>query len=84
MPVPRIPMKGPRVADEQIKDQLRKAREQLLDLSLRNPLLNFRPTKRTTIQIVDEFPNRVWQTLVQDGTAMEFLAIEEHDLFQQA
>jgi hypothetical protein len=77
-------VKGPRVADEQVKAQLRKTREQLLDLSLRNPLLKFRPTKRTTIQIVDELPNEVWKTLVQDGTAMEFLAIEEHDLFQHA
>ncbi|MBE3120200.1 MAG: DUF4011 domain-containing protein, partial [Candidatus Atribacteria bacterium] len=70
------------MADADVRSQLEKARKQLLDITLRNPLLNFRPRKRTTIQVVDELPNHVWQLLVRDGKAMEFLAKEEHDLFE--
>lgn len=70
------------MSDAAIRAQLKKARDQLLALDLRNRLLNFRPTRRTTIQIVDELPDQVWQLLVRDEKAMEFLAQEEHNLFQ--
>jgi hypothetical protein len=36
-----------------IMRQLRAARQNLLDLTMRNRLLNFRPTKLKTIQLID-------------------------------
>jgi len=34
-------------------------KNKLIDLSRRNRLLNFRPTKVTTIKVVDELPSEV-------------------------
>jgi len=64
-----------------IADELARARQRLLDLSLRNRLLNFRPTRRTTVRVVDELPGEVWRLLVEKGRKLAFLAREEHELF---
>ena len=40
------------------------ARERLLDLTLRNRLLNFRLSKQRTIHIVDEIPKEIFDILV--------------------
>ncbi len=37
-----------------IRQELEKSRRDVLDLSLRNPLLNFRPSKRRGIEVVAE------------------------------
>ena len=66
-----------------VESQLDQARERLLDLSMRNRLLNFRPTRRTTIQIVDEIPAEIWKLLIERGKTMSFLAREEHEMFQE-
>ncbi len=58
--------------DQQIETELDKARKRLLDLSLRNRLLNFRQTKRSTIQLVHEVPDEVFTRLVADQTQMLF------------
>ncbi len=63
--------------DDEVRRQLSKARERLLDLTMRNRLLNFRPTKRTTIRVVDELPGQVWQLLVGKRKAMVFLSLDE-------
>ncbi|MFN9768896.1 MAG: DUF4011 domain-containing protein, partial [Planctomycetota bacterium] len=42
-----------------LASELERYREKLLDLSNRNPLLNYRKNTRT-IQIVDELPNQVF------------------------
>jgi len=39
-----------------IAKQLQAARQNLLDLTMRNRLLNFRPTKLKTIQLIDAIP----------------------------
>ena len=52
--------------------QLREARESLLDLTLRNPLINFRPTARRTIQVIDETPKEVFDRLVLQERKMQF------------
>lgn len=52
--------------------QLEIARGKLLDLSLRNRLLNFRPTRRRSIRVVDEAPAEVYDTLVLNERAMRF------------
>jgi hypothetical protein len=63
----------------QVERELAQARELLLDLSLRNRLLNYRPTRRTSVPIVDELPDQVWRILVSQGKSMSFLAQEEHE-----
>ena len=65
------------------KEQLANARRELLDLSGRNRLLNFRPTKRTTIPIVDEVPNHVWLRLVKEQKPFAFRAREDHPLLDR-
>jgi len=45
----------------------------LLDLTMRNGLLNFRPTKRRAIRVVDEIPREIYNILVLDEKQMEFL-----------
>ena len=62
-----------------VEDQLNDARQRLLDLTLRNKLLNHRPSKRRTLPIVDELPRQVYETLVVRGKGMRFLPIDPAD-----
>ena len=55
------------------------AREELLDLSLRNPLINYRLLKARGVEIVDESPPDVYRMLVQEGKAMSFLPKPESE-----
>ncbi|NLF29655.1 MAG: DUF4011 domain-containing protein, partial [Planctomycetes bacterium] len=68
------------MADDPVPAQLEKARQRLLDLTMRNRLLNFRPTRRQTVPIVDELPAEIWRLLLADGKKLGFLAREEHEL----
>jgi len=56
---------------------LDEARKELLDLSLRNTLINFRTLKAKGVQVVDEVPQHVFRILVTDGKAMSFDAAPE-------
>ena len=47
-----------------IGQELEKSRRDVLDLSLRNPLLNFRPSKRRGIEVVDERSRELFRILV--------------------
>ncbi len=49
------------------------AREELLDLSLRNPLINYRLLRARGVEIFDESPPDVYRILVEEGRAMSFL-----------
>ncbi len=49
------------------------AREELLDLSLRNPLINYRLFKTRGVEVIDESPPDVYRLLVEEGKAMSFL-----------
>src|SRR5262249_21503595 len=53
--------------------QLQAARQNLLDLTMRNRLLNFRPTKLKTIQLINAMPPEIYDSLVLHEKAMEFL-----------
>jgi hypothetical protein len=57
-----------------VAKQLQAARQRLLDLTMRNRLLNFFPTKRKTIQVIDEIPREVFDILVLQERVMEFRA----------
>lgn len=63
--------------DEQgtsIASRLEASRKDLLDLGLRNPLLNYRPSSSKGIEVVDELPTEVFRILVREGRTMTFKA----------
>jgi len=55
-----------------VNKELEVARHNLLDLTMRNQLLNFRPSKARTIRVVDENPREVYDRLVLQEKKMEF------------
>ena len=55
-----------------IAKRLEGTRRELLDLTLRNPLLNHRPSRRRGLRIVDEIPSEVYRLLVRDERPMSF------------
>ena len=61
----------------QIERQLQTARERLLDLTLRNRLLNFRPSTRWSIQVVDEILKEIFDILVLKERVMQFKPSEQ-------
>ncbi|MEE9116402.1 MAG: DUF3320 domain-containing protein [Thermoplasmata archaeon] len=56
-----------------VERQLEAARQNLLDLTMRNRLLNYRPTKARTLRVVDEIPREVYDILVLEEKEMGFL-----------
>ena len=79
-----------------IEKQLQEARQNLLDLTMRNRLLNFRQTKIRTIKINDGNPANIYDIFVLNEKAMEFqskpetstanntVKKEEHDLLEES
>ena len=55
-----------------IAERLEVARRELLDLGMRNPLLNYRLLRARGLEIVDEIPAQVFRLLVQEARAMAF------------
>jgi len=55
-----------------ITDYIEDARRGLLDLTFRNRLINYRPSKARTIRILDENPAEIYETLVLKGKEMRF------------
>ena len=55
-----------------IEKQLQAARQRLLDLTGRNRLLNYRPSKRRTIRVIDEIPKEIFDILVLQEKVMQF------------
>ena len=55
-----------------IADKLNKSRRDVLDLSLRNPLLNFRVLRASGAKIVDEIPREIFRIVVRQGKVMYF------------
>jgi very-short-patch-repair endonuclease len=56
-----------------LRSALETARRDLLDLGLRNPLLNYRTLRAKGVEVVDEDPAEVFKILVQDEKRMTFL-----------
>ena len=56
-----------------IEKEFKNLRKELLDLTLRNPLLNFK-TRAKTITIVNQSPINIFQTLVLQDNKMYFVA----------
>ena len=64
---------SPSAPDASILAKIEASRRELLDLGLRNPLLNYRPLSAKGVEIVGESAAQVFQTLVADGSSMSFL-----------
>ena len=62
-----------------IEKKLNEARTELLDLGLRNPLINYKLLKARGIEVIDESPPDIYQILVQSGKAMSFLPKRESE-----
>jgi very-short-patch-repair endonuclease len=58
---------------DSVRTQVEALRRKLLDLSLRNRMLNFRPSKRLGIAVVGEDPAQLHRILVEEGRKMSFL-----------
>src|SRR5579863_4369390 len=52
-------------------------RKELLDLGLRNPLLNYRLLKSRGLEVVDERSSDIYRLLVAEGKRFSFLPSEE-------
>ena len=59
-----------------VAELLDRSRKDLLDLTLRNPLLSFRPLKAKGVEVTDELPRQVFRMLVGEEKAMYFVAAE--------
>jgi hypothetical protein len=64
------PLKTSKVLD--IGKEIESTRKKLLDLTMRNKLLNFRPSKSRTIKIINANLSDVYDVLVLQGKAMQF------------
>ena len=53
-----------------LESELFRFRDKLLDSSLRNPLLNYRVSKRKTVELAPASPNDAFQRLVSDSTKL--------------
>jgi very-short-patch-repair endonuclease/DNA polymerase III delta prime subunit len=71
------------VSDHDISLRLNRSRRDLLDIGLRNNLINFRPGAKS-LRIVDELSQEVADILCRRGRAMTFLALAEDRLAQLA
>lgn len=61
-----------------VEERIKRWKNKLIDLSKRNRLLNFKPTKVSTVRIIDEIPSEIFQILVYDGKEMTFMP-KSHD-----
>lgn len=62
-----------------LKELLATARQNLLDLSLRNRLLNCRLDSKRVIRVFDEVPDQIYGMLVRDKRTMRFLPVPESE-----
>ena len=54
-------------------DHIDNARKKLIDLTLRNRLINYRPAKTRSIKVIDENSREIYEILILKGKAMRFL-----------
>ncbi len=67
---------------DQVASQLEISRKELLDLTFRNPLLNYRPLKARGAEIIEVKAAAVYQTLVHAGKKLPLLASDQGDGMQ--
>lgn len=65
-------------SQDRISSIIEASREELLDLGLRNQLLNYRPSRAKGVEVVDELPTEVFRILVRERKSMTFQAAPEN------
>jgi very-short-patch-repair endonuclease len=65
-----------------IPQELDRLRNNLLDLTLRNSLLNYRKSRSKTVQIIDEVPDFIFERLIRDRKTFRFEPKPEPDLME--
>jgi len=61
------------MAKESLSTKLESSRKELLDLGLRNSLLNYRVSKRRSVDIIEESSAELFRLLVHESKVMSFL-----------
>ncbi len=64
-------------SEDTLRTKLDASRKDLLDLGMRNALLNFRPSKARGVEVVDELSAEVFRVLLQNGKSMTFVPARE-------
>ena len=64
-------------ASVSVAEKLERSRRDVLDLTLRNSLLNFRVLKAKGVKVIDEIPREIYRILVRQKKAMYFEAVGE-------
>ena len=67
------------MATDAIISKIEASRKELLDLGLRNPLLNYRALKSRGVEVIDEIPASVFDILVHRERRMSFLPRPDDD-----
>lgn len=67
------------MSDVDLAVEMDRFRERLLDISNRNPLLNYRKSRTRTLEIIDELPDQVFQRLINDGKRFRFDPLAEEE-----
>lgn len=62
-----------------IEKELELLRQNLLDLSLRNNLINYRVSKSQTLSIIDEHPREIYNIFVLQEKSMKFSSAKTHN-----
>ena len=73
------PTDSPETPVASVRSKVEESRKELLDLGLRNPLLNYRTLQAKGVEIVGESAAQVFNTLVTEGRSMSFLPGQEED-----
>ena len=68
-------------SETDIMERIESSRKELLDLSLRNALLNYRPLSARGVEVVGENASQVFDTLVNDKRSMTFQAIGKDEAY---
>jgi len=63
--------------NEELRAPLAEVRKDLLDLGLRNPLLNYRLLKTRGVEVSGMTPAEIFRLLVTEGTELSFIGLEE-------
>ncbi|MHA1971946.1 MAG: DUF4011 domain-containing protein, partial [Candidatus Hodarchaeales archaeon] len=63
-----------------LREKLDNARRDLLDLGLRNTLLNYRPLKSRGVEISEGLSDEIYNTLVNEGQKVIFLPMQDEEV----
>ena len=68
-------------SETDIRARIESSRKELLDLSLRNALLNYRPLSARGVEVVGENASQVFNTLVNEKRSMSFQPVGEDEAY---